>query len=931
MAVATATGEPYATAHQLARLEEMVQKQQIHIELLEKERKLFQYGIEDYLTNQQESAAAQRGSKGQDVIVMTKYISTCFQRALQQLQTDVAKQINDSLPMKQLQTLERRLISRPYSNEEVAELAQRISHLEAKREPALQSTQQVVQITGPSSEEINSLREHINHLETNLIKEVQRAYSTVHKPGDYAGPLGKLQVDVDTLKREIQMVKALDGQTLAENIMKAAIVNLRTEFQETLSKKASIDDLEAFRSQVERTEIFLRKLQTHWSTVYMQYNTFRKEMTEQFTEDRWLALEKQLVGETQAATKAVQTNTDRMVAKQTTALDEMLDWNRTTLKRLYESVKQHTSQDALERNMSKIQKVLLARFDPAIETMRIHLNRRMDGVEQLQQTNRQQQLEFISEMKHTLSATELTKQYAKFEERLAEQTRTYEANQKQATGFETKSKQLIEMMKVIQEDTRQQIADVDKTVAGIRNAIQQEQSQARHSIETWCGQRKTTFDTSLQTLHERLQAFHDQVSIAQQSLQLTVDSRKQFEDKHAEQIQQMKQDIQKTTKGFEEATTDRITTRLAEVSGPIRVAMRELTEQQQVVNQFLSEQSLQEFVRTIETRIKKGQDDWQRIRSSELHEAISFFGAKLSTMDQSMQNELANHRTTIQSLQSRLGDRYRRELTELRDKYAQIRPLIQKQILESMKQYNSLTPIKLIRSVPTWIDTAPKCFYTAIIGAPGQKIDSLAPVERIPGWDYICFTNKPIHDPKGWTIVRVDMPKGSAALDAKRYKWQTLEMLAEYEIVVWVDGYIAPSASSRQLLERWITGMKETGHSMMLRPHDQRVCIWEECEAVIEAKRDTPLNVEKVRTKLMQADMPVNWGLFDTNCMILFHREPGCRRIADAVWNQLQTISVRDQLALPLVLYEQQSTTFKTETLLRAFEKTGQHIVRKVE
>ena len=929
MAVATVTGEHYVTAHQFARLEEMVQKQQIHIDLLEKERKLFQQGIDSYLSNQQDAAAAERGSKGQDVIMVTKYVSTCIQRALQQLQTEVAKQINASLPMKQFQEFERRLQSRPYSNEEMAELIHRVSQLEINREPHAQQ-QQIVQMVGPSHEEINLLRDHIDHLETNLIKEVQRAYSTVHKPGDYAGPLGKLQVDVDTLKRDIQMIKALDGQTLAENIMKSAITNLRTEFQETLAKKSSIEDLEAFRTQVGRTEAFLLKLQTNWSTVYMQYETFRKEMIEQFTEDRWLALEKQLVGETHAATKAVQTQTERMLSKQTTALDEMLEWNRTTLKKLYESVKQHTSQDVLEKNLLKIQKVLLSRFDPAIETMRVHLNRRMDGVEQTQQMNRQQQLEFISEMKHTLSATELTKQYAKFEERLAEQTRIYETNQKQLANVEIKSKQILTTMNGIQEETQKQIQDVDKNLEGIRNAIQIEQSQARQSIETWCNQRKTTFDSGLQTLTKRLDMFQDQVSVAQQSLQLTVDSRKQFEDKHVEHLQQMKQEIQKTTKVFEEATTERVTARLAEVSGPIRVAMKDVIEQIQTVNQFLSEESLAEFVRGIEARIKKGQDDWQRIRSSELHEAISFFGAKLSTMDQSMQNELVSHRTTIQMIQTRIGDRYRRELTELRDKYAQIRPLIQKQILESLKQYNSLS-MKPIRTLPTWLDTAPKCFFTAIIGAPGQKVDSLAPVERIPGWDYICFTNKPIHDSKGWTIVRVDMPTLSGALEAKRYKWKSIEALAEYEIVVWVDGYIAPSVSSRQLLERWITNMKETGHSMLFRPHDQRICIWDECEAVIQAKRDSPLNVEKVRTKLKQAEMPLNWGLFDTNCMILFHREPSCRRVTDAVWNQLQTISVRDQLALPLVCYEQNSSAFKTETLMRAFEKTGQHIVKRVE
>lgn len=923
-----ASGEPYATAHQLARLETMVQTQQIRIELLEKERKLFQQGIESYLSNQQETAASERGSKGQDVIVVTKYVSTCIQRAVQQLQTDVANQINESLPMKRFQEFERRLLSRPYSNEEVGELVYRIRQLENRSE--LTVPQPIVQMVGPSHEEILSLQEHINHLETNLIKEVQRAYSTVHKPGDYAGPLGKLQVDVDTLKREVQMMKALDGQTLAENILKTAIANLRTEFQETLSKKASTDELEAFRNQVERTDAFLLKLQTNWSAVHTQYETFRSQMKEEFSEEKWKSLEKQLVGETRAAIATVQPTMDRTLSKQTTALDEMLEWNRTTLKTLYESVKNHTSQDVLEKNLGKIQKVLLSRFEPAIETMRIHLNRRMETVEQTQQTNRQQQLEFISEMKHALSATELATQYAKFEERLAEQTRTYAANQKQLAGVETKSKQLIELMKVIQEDTQKQIQDVEGTVIEIRNAIQIEQSQARHTIETWCSQRKTTFDTSLQSLYERIQMFQDHVSVAQQSLQLTVDSRKQFEDKQTEQLQQLKQEIQKTSKAFEDATTDRVVTRLAEVSGPIRIAMKDVTDQIQIVNEFLSESSLSEFVRTIESRIKKGQDDWQRIRSSELHEAIRFFGTKLSTMDQSMQTELGLHRTTIQSLQSRLGDRYRRELTELRDKYAQIRPLIQKQILDSMKQYNTLS-IQPIRSLPTWVDTAPKCFYTAIIGAPGQKIDSLAQVERIPGWDYICFTNKPIHDSKGWTIVRVDMPTVSGALEAKRYKWRSIEMLTDYEIVVWVDGYIAPSASSRQLLERWIVNMKETGHSMSFRPHDARVCIWDECEAVIQAKRDTPLNVEKVRTKLKHAEMPLNWGLFDTNCMILFHREPECRRVADAVWNQIRTVSVRDQLALPLVLYEQQSRGFKTETLMRAFEKTGKHIVNQIE
>lgn len=926
-------GEPYATAHQLARLETIVQNQQIHIDLLEKERNLFQQGIETYLSNQQDAAAAARGSKGQDVIVVTKYVSTCIQRAIQQIQTDVAKQIKDSLPMKQVQELERRLVSRPYSNEEVGELIHRISQLESQvsQGNAHSPSPIIHEIHGPTQEQIESLQQHIHHLETNLIKEVQRAHQTTYKPGDYGTPLGKLQVDVDTLKREMKSMKILDGQTLAENIMKTALANVRTEFQTALEKKASSDELEAFREQVARTEVFLRKLQTAWGSVSTRYEEFRETMSEQFSEKRWNQLAKQVLDTTEQVHKNMESDSKQLVATQTLALDEMLEWNRSTLKKLYESVKQHTSQDRLEQNYLRIQTHLLSRFEPAIETIRQHLNQQVALLETNQKINRQQQLAFISEVKSVVSASELEKQYTKFEERLADQKQVLEETQTRQDQYQIKSKQILQIMKQIQNETEQQVQTVEKDLANLQNKIQTQQSETRATLDTWCQQRKTQFDSGLNQYNERLQTFQDQVYVAQQSLQLTVDSRKQFEEKQIEGLNQVKQTLQKKLEEHEKDVHERVSGRLAELSGPIRTAMKEVTEQQAEVNHLLSEQSITEFVRVIETRIKKEQDDWQRIRSSELHEAISFFGTKLTNMDQTLQTELSEQRTIVQTLQTRLGDRYRRELSEMRDKYAQIRPLIQRQILESLKQYKNVSS-SLIRSLPTWFDTAPKCFYTAIMGAPGQKVDSLASVDRIPGWDYICFTNKPIHNSKGWTIVRVDMPNGSAALDAKRYKWRSIEHLSEYEIVVWVDGYISPDPAYRQLLERWVTNMKETGHSMLFRPHDQRVCIWEECEAVIEAKRDTPLNVEKVRTKLKHATMPKDWGLFDTNCMVLFHRDSSCRKLTEAVWNQLETISVRDQLALPLCLYEQKpSAAFKTETLMRAFTKSGQHVIRQVE
>jgi len=261
----------------------------------------------------------------------------------------------------------------------------------------------------------------------------------------------------------------------------------------------------------------------------------------------------------------------------------------------------------------------------------------------------------------------------------------------------------------------------------------------------------------------------------------------------------------------------------------------------------------------------------------------------------------------------------RKTQTQLQEKQSIHVPLIQAPIVQPRSiAYNS--------SINIEYQSITKCFYTAIIGLEGQTVDSLGSVERIPGWDYICFTNQPLKQIHGWTIVQVTYTGLKPALEAKRYKWLSHEVLLDYDVVVWLDAYITPKLEMRHTLKQWILTMKEKQIPILHRRHETRNCIWDECDAVVKSKRDTTDNVSKVRKLLEKHTMPKGWGLFDTNILIRFHKHQIVQTISEEIYKQLSTTSIRDQLAVTFVYYKHAYKNFYTEDLLSAFQKNGTHI-----
>ena len=209
-------------------------------------------------------------------------------------------------------------------------------------------------------------------------------------------------------------------------------------------------------------------------------------------------------------------------------------------------------------------------------------------------------------------------------------------------------------------------------------------------------------------------------------------------------------------------------------------------------------------------------------------------------------------------------------------------------------------------------------------------MDTLAPIEKkISGWDYICFTNVDLDPVEGWSIIKVPLQKdASPMLQAKYYKWMTHKHLEDYDVVVWIDAYISPNMSYRELLKQWILSMMDTKTYMVHRPHDVRTCVYVECDAVVEQKRDTKDHVDFFRTRLKKHNIPKNTNMFDTNIIIRFHKNEEVQAISEAIVEQLfvEGSTYRDQLVIPYVYHMKDFKGFKKENLLRAFDKLGNHM-----
>jgi hypothetical protein len=178
----------------------------------------------------------------------------------------------------------------------------------------------------------------------------------------------------------------------------------------------------------------------------------------------------------------------------------------------------------------------------------------------------------------------------------------------------------------------------------------------------------------------------------------------------------------------------------------------------------------------------------------------------------------------------------------------------------------------------------------------------------------------------GWRLIEMPIEQSTPILQAKYVKWMSHKLLEDYDVAVWLDAYLAPNLSSTTLLQQWISQAYSARVALVHRKHDMRNCVWEECRAIVEAKRDTPEHVEALKRRLKAIQMPNQFGLFDTNMMIRFHKQKACTEVSEEVWKSLQIDTYRDQLIVTPVYYNKGFKAYAALPLQQAFDRSGTHV-----
>jgi hypothetical protein len=185
--------------------------------------------------------------------------------------------------------------------------------------------------------------------------------------------------------------------------------------------------------------------------------------------------------------------------------------------------------------------------------------------------------------------------------------------------------------------------------------------------------------------------------------------------------------------------------------------------------------------------------------------------------------------------------------------------------------------------------------YTALFGG----YDRLLEQPRTEGVDLVCFTDDPSLTSRTWEVRRLP-PADHARRAARAVKTAPHLHLPDHRWSIWVDARL--SIRSDELVDRLLETAAPTGMAVMA--HHQRRDLYEEAEHVYRMGFDTsPALLDQVR-RYRARGLPDGSGLFSTMCVARRHGDPAVRHLDERWLEEIGAGSVRDQVALPFVVWE---------------------------
>jgi hypothetical protein len=612
---AAPSGDLYATQLQVQRLEELVTNQQIALQELQQQNAFFTGGLPQAIEEQLQQAMKQRGSIGMDYANVTKFVMKQIAHAIQQIQEANQKLLAESIPSHTLQTLERRLLAKPTATLDLASLAARISHLESqKQQPQLQTHAQDPQ----NPAQIQELDAKLHHVETTLLAEIQRAYKTVYKPGDYAKPLSKLQATVERLDSDFQSFRSINFQESAMTMIKTANQNLREEFQTALETRASHDQLQRFEADVKRIEDFSKDVQTGFYHMKTRYEDFEKHLASLFHEGRWASLETKIQKALEAKEKQAQTQIQVALDASSEQVSTLLGMAESKIQKLEKEFNAELSAAALQRHLQQIRESIKETertwfLDHAATT-----DRKTQEMAEKVQNTRTHILELASQVKEELEGAQLQKRFQVFQDALQDQEALLKQQEQKNKAAAEAARQQVALMEAVQSNIFDEMAKVKQLTTGLQKVWKEEQEVIKKQIATDTRERRAAMEQVNQELQQQIQLLQDQIRTAESSLQTTLEAQHEFTAEWKAEFVKAKTSLQDELANKTSASEDYLIGRVAELSASLQSTLQKTKEQQRELETLLSQENIDNLTTTVEKRVRQVHDEWSQRRTQEM-------------------------------------------------------------------------------------------------------------------------------------------------------------------------------------------------------------------------------------------------------------------------------------------------------------------------
>ena len=185
--------------------------------------------------------------------------------------------------------------------------------------------------------------------------------------------------------------------------------------------------------------------------------------------------------------------------------------------------------------------------------------------------------------------------------------------------------------------------------------------------------------------------------------------------------------------------------------------------------------------------------------------------------------------------------------------------------------------------------------YTAISG-PGR--DQLKEVKKVPGVDYVCFTDQDFSS-ETWELRPFTWTHGETVRTAKHPKVMPHRYFPDHDMSVWVDGNILPKMNIYELAKRYLSQ-----YSLIAHRHPGRTCIYDEAKWVMEHQQDHADLVKETIDRYKMLNVPRNIGLCECGVLFRRHHKPAVKEAMERWWHEVCRGTSSDQITFSYVLWE---------------------------